>query len=80
MLVSMVGLVIVMVGIVGSLGKLVVDGGTVSVGGSETLVVDVGFADVDVNGNKEPGIAPFSRCFSMTSLGAKVIVILIFDY
>ena len=62
MLVSMVGLVIVMVGIAGSLGKLVVEG-------VSTLVVNVGFADVG------GGAAPFSRCFSITSLQAKVIKI-----
>ena len=69
MLVSVVGLVIVMVGIVASPGKLVVDGV-----GSDTLVVNVGFADVC---GSEEGVAPFSRCFSITSLQAKVIVILI---
>ena len=63
MLVSMVGLVIVMVGMVGSLGMLLVDGEfTVS----EMLVFNVGFADA----------APFSRCFSITSLGENFILIL----
>ena len=63
---TMVGLVIVMVGIVASLGKLVVDGVTVLVDGSEMLAVNVGFAGT---------VAPFSRCFSITSLRAKVICV-----
>ena len=67
MLVSVVGLVMVIVGIVGSLGKLVVEGV-----GSETLVVNVGFANVC---GSEEGVVPFSRCFSISSLQAKIIII-----
>ena len=48
-------------------GKLVVEGVS-----SETLVVNVGFADVC---GSEVGAVPFSRCFSITSLQAKIIII-----
>ena len=63
LLLSMVGLVVVMLGADIGSGEVIV--GEMSVVCSETLLVNVGFAD---SGGEEAA-APFSRCCSITSLG-----------